>query len=450
MRIGLTGLGFGGAGAGAGAGAFSLSAITVGLWDAADLASQTESDASAPEVGDQVYTANDVSDTPVWGDLARQSVGPTLRADGTSYYWENTNTGLGKGYTPGTTVVDVFMVVRKQTDALGYLFCVPGGSRAVGYWSNSDTSGPPYVNAGTPTITVNSGSALTTRDALHDALEGAGWVIFRAASCDLSSWVTTIRFPNITSIVDISLVAIVPSATLATGTNLTDTLAVLDARIAELNSAPSTVQAIASGYWLAEDLASQTESDASAPEVADEVYTVNDISVAQAFGQASRGASGPTLATAGTGYYWDHSNTSTLTLTRTPAALTADVFVIVRNANNDTNADIVSNHLGSNLISILSGSTGAISAYGGTCTVDGGSARADMGQLYTAIGTSAWKLVRLAGADLSTLDGLGFVRGSAAVQIAAVAVIPSATLAIGNNLTDTLAEFNAIIARLNA
>lgn len=217
-----------------GGGPFSLADITVAYYDAANLASQTESDASAPEVGDQVYTADDLSTTPVWGDLARQTTGPTLQADGTSYYWENTNSGLGRTYAPAATLVDIFMVVRKQTDTIGYLFAENGAGKYVGFWQSGSGSSPVSV-MGTPTQTVDGGSALTTRGDIYTALQDAGWVLFRAADVEPSA-LASFRFPNSSSVVDISAVAIIPSSVVAAGTNLTDILAFMNARIAELNA----------------------------------------------------------------------------------------------------------------------------------------------------------------------------------------------------------------------
>jgi hypothetical protein len=213
---------------------FSLADITVGYYDAANLASQTESDASAPEVGDQVYTADDLSTTPVWGDLARQTTGPTLQADGTSYYWQNTNSGLGRTYSPAATLVDIFMAVRLGADTTGYLFVESGAGKFTGFWQNGSGSAPSGT-IGTPTLTVDGGSAITTRGDLYTALNGAGWVLFRVANADPSAW-ASFRFPNSTSVVDISAVAIVPSSVVGTGSNLTDIVAFMNARIAELNA----------------------------------------------------------------------------------------------------------------------------------------------------------------------------------------------------------------------
>jgi hypothetical protein len=213
---------------------FSLADIAVGYYDAANLASQTESDASAPEVGDQVYTADDLSTTPVWGDLARQTTGPTLQADGTSYYWQNTNSGLGRTYSPAATLVDIFMAVRLGADTVGYLFVEPGAGKFAGFWQ-SGSGAAASGTIGTPTLTVDGGSAITTRGDLYTALNGAGWVLFRVANAEPSAW-ASFRFPNSTSAVDISTVAIVPSSVVGTGSNLTDIVAFMNARIAELNA----------------------------------------------------------------------------------------------------------------------------------------------------------------------------------------------------------------------
>ena len=220
---------------GSGAGAYNLGSISVGFWDAANLASQTESDASAPEAGDQIYTvANQGVAGTSWGNLARSGTGPTLRAAGESYYWEYASVEALTGTRSAEAFTgDLFMICRKNSGTTGYLFSSGSATNFfVGRFQDANASAT-SIDSGTPTTTVDGGASLADRNALHDALTGAGWCIVRVSNITFDTW-TAFGFVRAATVMDVHLAAIIPSASVAA--NLTDILTFLNERIAQLEA----------------------------------------------------------------------------------------------------------------------------------------------------------------------------------------------------------------------
>jgi len=246
MRLGLHVLGLIQAGQSSTPVAADLIApLAIGYWDAANLASQTKSDASVPEVGDVVTSAANLADTATFSSITPLNTGPTLRADGTSHYWEFVNSIIYRfqaTMTPADMNFDVFMVVRRTLRVLA--------AANTGSWNNNhfgryvDNSLATDVNF-RGSATVDGGSVLTNRDEMHDALTLNDWVLFRlsggiaiaAEGGSLQSiTMTGASDGTLQPDMDVAVMAVIPSATVATGTNLADIVSQLEARIAELNA----------------------------------------------------------------------------------------------------------------------------------------------------------------------------------------------------------------------
>ena len=221
--------------------------------------------------------------------------------------------------------------------------------------------------------------------------------------------------------------------------------------------AADLIASLAVGYWDAANLASQTESDASIPEVGDEVYTVADVSVAGDWGEmvrVSASAPAPTLRADGTSYYWEVDLGEAFLGSRAGAALTADVFMVVRLISEPTAASMLFYSPSTNKFVGYSRSGDAGLPYavtsGTPVTYVNGVSKATRGALSSALLGTGWKLLRVSNVDMSTFVGPQLPRPVCDADISLCAVIPSATVATGTNLTDIVTQLEARIAELNA
>ena len=209
--------------------------VAGGYWLAERLSSQTaQVGGGVPAATDRVATVSNIAATPVFNQFTKFTTnGPILTADGTSYYWSMAaSVYFTCTRTAAAATVDIFMVIRSSATS-GTIFYDGDESAYVGWF---EVAGPTFAltaNSGSPVITVNSGSTITTPAGLRTAAVTGNWVRVRFASVSLASWTNfAMSYPN----VDVAALAIVTSSVVATGSNLTDINTQLDALITKLNA----------------------------------------------------------------------------------------------------------------------------------------------------------------------------------------------------------------------
>ena len=216
---------------GAGGAAFSLADSAILWFNPYDSATVTGS-SPITSVADQ---GSDGGAWTPWAGTDPQT-GPNLIAVGNEHaaQFDGTSNHSVEHANPTTTVVDLFMIVRRNSGTIANILNDDSGLRYVRVYFNGSAGNSPFGSSGSPTLYVDD-VEVTSQGGFSDALDDGNWHRCRMANMDFTTW-SKLRINDDASTLNGDIATLIALSPSDAADNLSEINTELDAMITELEA----------------------------------------------------------------------------------------------------------------------------------------------------------------------------------------------------------------------